>query len=82
MLSYLPELLKGLHTSLTLTVASLLLALLLALLFTVFLSLKIPVLSQVVRGFRLTARPILPSCFTARSELFLPVSGNPVPRWG
>lgn len=65
MLSYLPELLKGLHTSLTLTVASLLLALLLALLFTVILSLKIPVLSQVVRGYitLFTGTPLLVQIF-------------------
>ena len=35
MLEYLPELLKGLHTSLTLTVASIVVALVLALIFTV-----------------------------------------------
>ena len=34
MLEYLPELLKGLHTSLTLTVASIVVALVLALIFT------------------------------------------------
>ena len=45
MLAYLPELLKGLHTSLTLTAASLVVALLLALLFTVVLSLKTPLFS-------------------------------------
>lgn len=40
MLEYLPELLKGLHTSLTLTVASIVVALVLALVFTVILTLK------------------------------------------
>ncbi len=35
MLEYLPELLKGLHTSLTLTVASIAVALVLALVFTI-----------------------------------------------
>ena len=34
MFEYLPELMKGLHTSLTLTVASLIVALILALIFT------------------------------------------------
>lgn len=65
MLSYLPELLKGLHTSLTLTVASLLLALLFALLFTVILSLKIPVLRQAVRGYitLFTGTPLLVQIF-------------------
>ncbi|BAN95780.1 polar amino acid ABC transporter inner membrane subunit [Plautia stali symbiont] len=41
MLAYLPELLKGLHTSLTLTAA----ALLLALLCTIVLALKMPLLN-------------------------------------
>lgn len=65
MLGYLPELLKGLHTSLTLTVASLLLALLFALLFTVILSLKIPVLRQVVRIYitLFTGTPLLVQIF-------------------
>ncbi|HAI06664.1 MAG TPA: arginine ABC transporter permease ArtM, partial [Pantoea sp.] len=61
MLAYLPELLKGLHTSLTLTAASLVLALLLALLFTVVLSLKTPVLNPLVKGFitLFTGTPLL-----------------------
>ena len=65
MLSYLPELLKGLHTSLALTLASLLLALLLSLLFTVILSLKWPVLSQLVRGYItiFTGTPLLVQIF-------------------
>ena len=37
MFEYLPELMKGLHTSLTLTVASLIVALILALIFTLSL---------------------------------------------
>ena len=53
MLEYLPELLKGLHTSLTLTVASLIAALILSLLFTIVLTLKTPVLSWVVRGYKI-----------------------------
>ena len=44
MLDYLPELMKGLHTSLTLTVASIIVALILALIFTIVLTLKTPVL--------------------------------------
>lgn len=65
MLSYLPELLKGLHTSLTLTLASLLLALVLSLLFTVILSLKVAVLSQIVRGYitLFTGTPLLVQIF-------------------
>ena len=42
MLDYLPELLKGLHTSLTLTVASIIVALILSLIFTIILTLKTP----------------------------------------
>lgn len=65
MLSYLPELLKGLHTSLTLTGASLILALLLSLLFTVILALKVPVLSLIVRGYitLFTGTPLLVQIF-------------------
>lgn len=50
MFEYLPELMKGLHTSLTLTVASLIVALILALIFTIILTLKTPVLVWLVRG--------------------------------
>ncbi|KAB8313180.1 arginine ABC transporter permease ArtM [Erwinia endophytica] len=65
MLSYLPELLKGLHTSLTLTGASLILALLLSLLFTVLLALKVPVLRLIVRGYitLFTGTPLLVQIF-------------------
>jgi len=65
MLEYLPELLKGLNTSLTLTVASLLLALVLALLFTVVLALKVPLLSQLVKGYitLFTGTPLLVQIF-------------------
>lgn len=65
MLSYLPELLKGLHTSLTLTVASLILALVFALIFTVILSLKVPVLRLIVRGYitLFTGTPLLVQIF-------------------
>lgn len=50
MFEYLPELMKGLHTSLTLTVASLIVALILALIFTIILTLK-TVLVWLVRGY-------------------------------
>lgn len=40
MLDYLPELLKGLHTSLTLTVASIIVALILSLILTIILTLN------------------------------------------
>lgn len=65
MLSYLPELLKGLHTSLALTVASLILALILALVFTAILSLKVPVLGLIVRGYItvFTGTPLLVQIF-------------------
>lgn len=65
MLAYLPEILKGLHTSLTLTIASLLVALVLALLFTVVLSLKTPVLTPVVKGYitLFTGTPLLVQIF-------------------
>ncbi|WP_130834557.1 arginine ABC transporter permease ArtM [[Erwinia] mediterraneensis] len=65
MLEYLPELLKGLHTSLTLTVASLIAALVLSLLFTVILALKLPVISQVVKGYitLFTGTPLLVQIF-------------------
>ncbi|EEC3074601.1 arginine ABC transporter permease ArtM, partial [Salmonella enterica subsp. enterica serovar Kentucky] len=51
MLEYLPELLKGLHTSLTLTVASIAVALVLALVFTIILTLKTPFVVWLVRGY-------------------------------
>ncbi|RWR02057.1 arginine transporter permease subunit ArtM [[Pantoea] beijingensis] len=65
MLAYLPELLKGLHTSLTLTAAALLLALVMAILFTVVLALKIPVLNPIVRGYitLFTGTPLLVQIF-------------------
>ena len=65
MLDYLPELLKGLQTSLTLTVASLVAALVLSLLFTMVLSLKTPVVSQLVRGYitLFTGTPLLVQIF-------------------
>ena len=65
MLSYLPEILKGLHTSLTLTLASLLVALVLALLFTVVLSLKTPLLNPLVKIYitLFTGTPLLVQIF-------------------
>ncbi|MEN3754955.1 arginine ABC transporter permease ArtM [Mangrovibacter sp. SLW1] len=65
MLAYLPELLKGLHTSLTLTVASIILALALSLVFTVILTLKTPVVSLLVRGYitLFTGTPLLVQIF-------------------
>ena len=65
MLEFLPELLKGLHTSLTLTIASLVVALVLSLLFTIVLTLKTPVLAQIVRGYitLFTGTPLLVQIF-------------------
>jgi len=65
MLAYLPELMKGLQTSLTLTVASLIAALVLSLLFTVVLALKVPVVSQLTRGYitLFTGTPLLVQIF-------------------
>lgn len=57
MLEYLPELLKGLHTSLTLTVASIAVALVLALVFTIILTLKTPFVVWLVRGY-ITLLPV------------------------
>lgn len=65
MLDYLPELMKGLHTSLTLTVASIIVALILALIFTIILTLKTPVLVWIVRGYitLFTGTPLLVQIF-------------------
>ncbi len=65
MLAYLPELMKGLQTSLTLTVASLIAALVLSLLFTVVLALKVPVVCQLTRGYitLFTGTPLLVQIF-------------------
>ncbi|WP_114191944.1 arginine ABC transporter permease ArtM [Edaphovirga cremea] len=65
MLEYLPEILKGLHTSLTLTIASLIVALILSLLFTMILALKMPVVSQLVKGYitLFTGTPLLVQIF-------------------
>jgi arginine transport system permease protein len=65
MLDYLPELMKGLHTSLTLTVASIIVALILSLIFTIILTLKTPVLVWIVRGYitLFTGTPLLVQIF-------------------
>ncbi|WP_148242701.1 arginine ABC transporter permease ArtM [Enterobacter asburiae] len=65
MLEYFPELMKGLHTSLTLTVASIIVALILALIFTIVLTLKTPVLVWIVRGYitLFTGTPLLVQIF-------------------
>ena len=65
MLDYLPELLKGLHTSLTLTVASIIVALILSLIFTIILTLKTPGLVWIVRGYitLFTGTPLLVQLF-------------------
>ncbi|MGM3224754.1 arginine ABC transporter permease ArtM [Dickeya zeae] len=65
MLGYIPELLKGLHTSLMLTLASLLLALVLSLVLTVILTLKTPVLSVLAKGYitLFTGTPLLVQIF-------------------
>ena len=65
MLDYFPELMKGLHTSLTLTVASIIVALILALIFTIVLTLKTPVLVWIVRAYitLFTGTPLLVQIF-------------------
>lgn len=65
MLTYLPDLLKGLHTSLALTAAALIVALMLSLLFTVILSLRAPVLNLLVRSYitLFTGTPLLVQIF-------------------
>ena len=59
------ELLKGLHTSLTLTVASIIVALILSLIFTIILTLKTPGLVWIVRGYitLFTGTPLLVQIF-------------------
>ncbi|MFP1742595.1 arginine ABC transporter permease ArtM [Lonsdalea quercina] len=65
MLDYIPELLKGLHTSITLTVAALIVALFLSLLLTIVLTLKTPLLSTVSRAYitLFTGTPLLVQIF-------------------
>jgi arginine transport system permease protein len=65
MLVYLPDILKGLHTSLTLTVASLLVALVLSLLFTLVLTLKTPIITPLIKIYitLFTGTPLLVQIF-------------------
>ncbi|AOR64943.1 arginine ABC transporter permease ArtM [Pectobacterium wasabiae] len=65
MLAYLPELLKGLHTSLTLTAVSIVVALVLSLLLTVVLTLKTPVVSMLAKVYitLFTGTPLLVQIF-------------------
>lgn len=65
MLSYIPDLLQGLHTSLSLTVVSLLVALVLALCFTVVLTLRPQGLTLLVQGYitLFTGTPLLVQIF-------------------
>ncbi|ACX87744.1 arginine ABC transporter permease ArtM [Pectobacterium parmentieri] len=65
MLAYLPELLKGLHTSLTLTAVSIVVALVLSLLLTVVLTLKTPVVSLLAKVYitLFTGTPLLVQIF-------------------
>lgn len=65
MIVWLSELLPGLQTSLTLTAVSLLASMILALTFTIVLTLKLPVLNGVVRGYitLFTGTPLLVQLF-------------------
>lgn len=65
MFEYIPDIIQGLPTSLTLTVVSLLVALVLALLFTIVLTLRPIVLTQLVQGYitLFTGTPLLVQIF-------------------
>ncbi|MCW2484593.1 arginine ABC transporter permease ArtM [Candidatus Symbiopectobacterium sp. NZEC127] len=65
MLAYLPELLKGLHTSLSLTLVALIAALVISLVLTAVLALKTPVLSLLSRAYitLFTGTPLLVQIF-------------------
>ncbi|MEH0876749.1 arginine ABC transporter permease ArtM [Pectobacterium cacticida] len=65
MLAYIPELLKGLQTSLTLTAVSIVVALALSLLLTIVLTLKTPVISLLAKGYitLFTGTPLLVQIF-------------------
>lgn len=65
MFEYIPDIIQGLPTSLTLTVVSLLVALVLALLFTIVLTLSPIVLTQLVQGYitLFTGTPLLVQIF-------------------
>ncbi len=77
MLEYLPELMKGLHTSLTLTLASLIVALVLSLLFTVVLALKTPCSTRWLKALS----PCLPArrCWCRFFDLLRPWSVSQYP---
>ncbi|MFP1744565.1 arginine ABC transporter permease ArtM [Lonsdalea quercina] len=65
MLDYIPELLKGLHTSITLTLTALVVALFLSLLLTIVLTLKTPLLFTASRAYitLFTGTPLLVQIF-------------------
>lgn len=65
MLEYIPEILKGLHTSLTLTIVSLLVALVLSVVFTIVLTLKTPIATPLVKIYitLFTGTPLLVQIF-------------------
>ncbi|VTR37948.1 Arginine ABC transporter permease protein ArtM [Serratia fonticola] len=65
MLEFIPEIIKGLHTSLSLTIVALIVALLMSLVLTVILTLKTPVLTQLVKVYitLFTGTPLLVQIF-------------------
>lgn len=65
MFEYIPDIIQGLPTSLSLTIISLLVALVLALLFTIVLTLRPMVLTQLVQGYitLFTGTPLLVQIF-------------------
>lgn len=65
MFEYIPDIIQGLPTSLSLTIISLLVALVLALLFTIVLTLRPVVLTQLVQGYitLFTGTPLLVQIF-------------------
>lgn len=65
MFEFLPEIIKGLHTSLTLTITALIVALILSLLLTVILTLKTPILTPLVKIYitLFTGTPLLVQIF-------------------
>lgn len=65
MIDYFPQLLSGLRTSLLLTVSSLLIALVMAVVFTLLLTLKKPIIAPLIRGYvtLFTGTPLLVQIF-------------------
>lgn len=65
MLEYLPQLLKGASVSLTLTATTLIVSLIMALFFTIILTLKTPALTWIIRGYitLFTGTPLLVQIF-------------------